>query len=78
MIKSKNTYGQLLHKVFNQEMKHGCELVITGLAAMQGCSYLHRQSSRKTKLSISLYRIFKCYEKYPAFIEFLFSKSPQI
>ena len=48
MIKSKNTYGQLLHKVFNQEMKHGCELVITGLAAMQGCSYLKSQASGKS------------------------------
>ena len=27
-------------------MKHGCELVIIGLAAMQGCSYLKNQASR--------------------------------
>lgn len=32
--KSKNTYGQLVHKVLNLEMKHGCALVITAL-----CSY---------------------------------------
>ena len=26
-------------------MKHGCELVIIGLEAMQGCSYLKNQAS---------------------------------
>lgn len=31
--KSKNTYGQLVHKVLNLEMKHGCALVITALCS---------------------------------------------
>ena len=33
--KSENTYGQLVHKIPNLEVKRFCELVITGLSAMQ-------------------------------------------
>ena len=29
-----NTYGQLVHKLLDLEMKHGCELIIIGLVAM--------------------------------------------
>ena len=31
--KSKNTYGQLVHKVLNLEMKHGCAPEITALCS---------------------------------------------
>ena len=33
--KSENTYGQLVHEIPNLEVKRFCELVITGLSAMQ-------------------------------------------
>lgn len=32
-LKSKNIYGQLVHKVLNFGMKHDCEIVIIGVAA---------------------------------------------
>ena len=38
IFQSKNTYGQLVQKVPNLEVKHGCELVIIGIAAMQSYS----------------------------------------
>ena len=60
MIKSKNTYGQLLHKVFNQEMKHGCELVITGLAAMP--SYGKIMEGSTIMVAIQLSKIINAYK----------------
>ena len=60
MIKSKNTYGQLLHKVFNQEMKHGCELVITGLAAMPSCGKIMEGST--IMVAIQLSKIINAYK----------------
>lgn len=48
-LKSKNIYGQLVHKVLNFGMKHDFEIVIIGVAAMQGCSYLKSHASEKSE-----------------------------
>lgn len=45
----KNTYGQLEHKVQILQVKHGYELVIVGLTAMQRCSYFKSQGSGKSR-----------------------------
>ena len=41
--------NQLEHKVQILQVKHGYELVIVGLAAMQRCSYFKSQGSGKSR-----------------------------
>ena len=50
-----NTFGQLVYKALDQEMKHGRELVVIGLAAKQGCSYLKRQATGKSRRGFDNY-----------------------
>lgn len=38
-----------MHKVLNFGMKHDCEIVIIGVAAMQGFSYLKSHASEKSE-----------------------------
>ena len=43
-----------MYKVPNLQMRHGCELVIIGLAAMQGCSHFKSQGSGKPRRDLQL------------------------
>ena len=44
-----------MYKALDLEMKHGRELVIIGLAATQGCSYLKRQATGKSRRGFDNY-----------------------
>lgn len=47
-INSKNTWPTCAYKVLNLEITYGCEFVIIGLAAQQGCSSLKVQAAVKS------------------------------